>query len=109
MGKRLVKVSPNSPLGKCFKAGGTVELFPLLAEWDKPTLKALIEQTKDFHCQIAMEIEERWKEQVFKSEIFLSAERSKQVDDIRKAQDLELVALCSEIVSVAMFYLRDET
>ena len=93
-------------LQKCIDAGGVVELFPLLKDWSEDELKALVEDCNKLHEENVDGIERAYKEQVFKPEMFLNRANSKALDEAKKKAYCDSLGICSEISSVAQFYLE---
>ena len=94
-------------LKKCIEAGGVVNLFPLLKDWTKEELAALCADIDDYHGEQAKAIDEKWKLDAFKTNNFFSKRNSTALDFARDNALIDLVALCSEIYSVALYYLGD--
>ena len=92
-------------LRKCIDAGGVVELFPLLKDWPKDELKALVNDCGKLHEEFMAEVGVKYKEAVFKPENFFSQTRAKALDDAKKEAFFTSLGICSEISSVALFYL----
>lgn len=112
MGKTLDK--PND-IGKTLgpllitavHAGGLPALFCELRTWDHGKLRLLLGEIDSFYTFCSSGVEKIWKTEAVKLENFVSKERSKQIDEIRDHAQLELLAVCSEIASVALYYLPD--
>lgn len=51
------------------------------------------------------QIDAAWQKEAFKPENFMSRRDCKALDEAKKAQYIELLATCSEIASVALYYL----
>lgn len=95
-------------LRACLDAGDVVALFPLLKDWPEVELLALIADVEAFHEESAKSLEVGHRELAFKPENFLSRARSKALDTAVKGKDMELMAMSSEIISVALFYLEEK-
>ena len=93
-------------LRKCIDAGGVVELFPLLKDWSEDELKALVEDCNKLHEEFMAEMGLKYKEAVFKPENFFSQTRAKALDDAKKEAFFTSLGICSEVSSVAQFYLE---
>jgi len=92
-------------LKACFDAGDVLALFPLLKDWNTAELRALVKDVEKFHTENADALEGGYKELVFRPENFLSRSRSKALDHAATRSGMDLMAMCSEILSVAEFYL----
>ena len=107
--KRKPTPPPVTPrLRACFDAGGTVALFPLLKDWSKAELRALLADAKAYNTAVQPIIDQAHGDLALKAENFLSATRSASVDAARRQVEIDLLAMCSEIVSVCYFYLGEK-
>jgi len=106
--KRLDTI-PSERLRKCFDAGGVAALFPLLKEWTEEELTALLGDVDTFYGVSLEKIGARARE------MRKGTKRGKAGTAVRavlaRAQgkvEMHLVAICSEISSVAQYYLHEE-
>lgn len=84
-------------LRECLEQGGTVALFPLMKDWDRKRLNALLAE-----LERADEMSDAAYGKLATSvEYFFSQQKSKDLDAAR----MELVCVMSEICSVALYYL----
>jgi hypothetical protein len=102
----MIEVPVSVRLKRCFDAGDTMALFPLLGDWPTEDLRALLADVDAYHRGINAAIEAAHKELAFKPENFLNRSRSKTVDDSSRDRHMEQLAMCSEICSVAILYLK---
>lgn len=86
-------------------AGSVERLFPLLKDWSKEELKALLGDVEKHHGEALGEIEKARGAEALKPENFFSGWRSKRVDAAAGRAKLQVMLVCAEIVSVAEYYL----
>jgi hypothetical protein len=96
-------------LQKCLAAGEVLALFPLLRDWPESELRALLDDVAAFHRQSLTALDSGYGGEALKAENFLSPVRSKALDDARDEVAMRLMITCSEIASVAMYYLGTPT
>ena len=84
-------------LQKCIN-GSIPELFLLLKDWSREELQALLADIDAYHEEAVSTIDEAYRKAVFEPANFLSAARSKQIDDARKAAHVDALVVCSEII-----------
>jgi hypothetical protein len=100
---------PVTPrLRTCFDAGGVVALFPVLKDWSRAELRALLADVKAYSTAVQPIIAQAHADLALKTENFFSRERSASIDKAKQQIELDLLGVCSEICSVAYFYLGDE-
>ena len=106
--KRLETI-PSERLRKCFDAGSVAALFPLLKGWTGEELTALLGDVDTFYGVSLEKIGARARE------MRKGTKRGKAGTAVRavlaRAQgkvEMHLVAICSEISSVAQYYLHGE-
>jgi len=102
----MVGMTPRLKI--CVEAGDVLRLFPLLKDWTEDELRALLKDIEAFHDEGTKQIEKAHETEIFKAENFLSKARSRVLDRSVDQAHLDLLAICAEIASVAMFYLGDE-
>lgn len=99
---------PSARLKECFQSGGVVELFPVLSEWSKTELRALLKDVEVFH-QVSLEkLERKSKEMTAKLKPLKEDKLVRQA--VKYAYEklaFRLLVVCSEINSVAMYYLKE--
>jgi hypothetical protein len=99
---------PSARLKECFQSGGVLGLFPLLKTWSKKELKALLKDVEVFH-QVSLEkLERKSKEMTVKLKPI--KERKLVREAVKYAHEklaLRLLIVCSEIDSVAIYYLKE--
>lgn len=100
-----IAITPR--LQKCLDAGDVLALFPLLKDWPDSELRALLDDIEAYHRAWSELLESTQRIDAMKMENFLSAERSAQLDRLYDAARSGLLALTSEIASVAYYYLGD--
>lgn len=93
-------------LKRCIEAGSVVALFPLLRDWPEAELRALIRDARHHYDRGSAEILKAWNRAVFLPEVFFSQSKSKALDEIRREMDSDCFIVCTEICSVATYYLR---
>jgi hypothetical protein len=98
---------PTPRLVKCFQAGEVMALFALLHTWSKSDLLALLGEIEQFGLNVNREIDECWADQSFLPENFFNANRSLSLDQAKDEARTEVLMTCSEISSVAQFYLKE--
>jgi hypothetical protein len=105
--KRLETI-PSERLKRCFEAGSVAALFPLLQGWTREELMALVDDVDTFHGVGLEKIGAR------AGEIARGAKRGRAGTVLRatlkRAQgkvEMRLMMVCSEISSVAQYYLHD--
>lgn len=94
-------------LQKCFDAGGTLALFPLLKDWNKAELQSLLADVEAYDAAMTAVIEYAHREIAFQPANFLSRSRSKAADRAAEAAHFENLAMCAEICSVVYHYLGE--
>ena len=92
-------------LQKCFEAGDVTALFPLMREWPESELRALMLDIEDYCKSFDGKMDLAYKELAFKPENFVSTIRSLAVDEAVRDVRMDNEIMCSEIASVALFYL----
>ncbi len=98
---------PSERLRQCFRSGGVVGLFPVLGKWSQEELKALLKDVELFH-QVSLEKLDR------KVKAWTKGLGHGQADNnlraaVKHAHDtvaFRLMAVCSEVNSVAMYYIK---
>lgn len=95
-------------LQKCIDAGSVEALFPLLKDWPEEELRALLDDIDAHYEQYNQKIDEAYQEHVFKPENFFNKTRSKTLDKVRDEYKMTILIMCSEISSVALYYLGNE-
>lgn len=100
---------PVTPrLQACFEAGSTVALFPILKDWSAAELRALLEDVEAYNTAVLPIIQQAFGDLAIKPENFFSKDRSASIDEAKHQIELDLLAVCSEICSVALLYLGTE-
>jgi len=92
---------------RALSEGVSAVCFGALQKWTQEELRALIDECGTFHEANCLLIEDWYKEQVFKAENFMSAGRSKRLDDLRKEKFFDSLAKTSEMCAVAMLFLDE--
>jgi len=95
-------------LKQCLAAGDVLALFPLLKYWPKAELVALLADTDAFYDESQAVIDKAYQELAFRPENFLSGVRSGAIDKAVEDKRMEVLAMCSEIASVAFHYLEEK-
>jgi hypothetical protein len=100
---------PSARLKECFQSGGVLGLFPLLKTWPKKELKALLKDVEVFH-QVSLEkLERKSKEMVTHLKPLKERKLVRAaVKDVKNKLMWKLMVVCSEIDSVAMYYLQGD-
>jgi hypothetical protein len=93
-------------LRKALDAGGVVNLFPLLADWSNADLRALINDCEGHYTEAVAAIDAAKYKAIFTPEIFFSNRAADVVNKAAKDAVMEVLAVTSEICSVAYYYLE---
>lgn len=101
------QVAASKRLAACIELGNMPDVFTLLKTWPVEELQALVDDADAFYTAGCAAITEAWKEGALKPENFFSPDRAKALDDARDQAHIDLLAMCSEISSVAQMYLRE--
>ena len=102
-----VDIIPSERLKKCFRAGGVVGLFPVLSQWSQEEIKALLKDVELFHRTSLEKLDrkvQKWIKDLGNSRADNSVRAA-----IKHAHDtlaFRLMVVCSEIDSVAMYYVK---
>ena len=96
----------SSRLQQCIETGSVVALFPLLKDWPQSELEALIADIESYYQEATQDIENLYQNKVFLPENFLSRHRSMALDQALDKAQINTIAFCSEIASVALHYLE---
>jgi len=99
---------PSERLKRCIDAGSVECLFPLLSKWSEEELQALVADLDDYYEEVTTEFEATFQREAFRPEVFLNKQASQRLDAAHKQAHLDAMAMCSEIGSVAFYYLKDE-
>ena len=99
---------PSDRLRKAVAAGSVERLFFVLKDWPIRELKALLRDVNAFYDLTMKRLDDKWQELVFRPEIFLSKKASEVVDAGRDHARRRLLSVCSEISSVALFYVGEK-
>lgn len=103
----LLYIAPmRELLQQCLNAGEVTALFPLLSNWSKDDLHLLMNEVDDLGKNLIQMIDEQWKEASMKPENFFNREAAKAIDEARDDAKWSIFSTCSEIASVAVFYLE---
>lgn len=95
-------------LRRCLDQGSIFGLFPVLKDWPVSELTALLKDLFHFQEEQIEAIKQAWKHQAFRPENFFIKEMGAALDKARDEAAMDVVVKCSEIASVAMYYLPDE-
>ena len=111
MAKRRKKQAsgvPSERLKKCISTGSVEALFPLLRDWPKKELRALLKDVEAFYDGYMRVVDGRLRE-IAKRLEGISEPQLRLLPLATKAfrRDVafRLLAICSEISSVALYYL----
>lgn len=102
-----MKQQPTERLRKVIEVGDTLKLFPLLQDWSTPELKALLHDVDVYNRVVNKQIDAGWAEGALLPEFFFDRGASKQLDAARDDAKMHVMQICSEICSVAIFYLQE--
>jgi hypothetical protein len=106
--KKKASGIPSERLKKCISTGSVEALFPLLRDWPKKELKALLKDVETFYDGYMKVVDGRLKKIVTRLK-GISEPQLRLLPPATKAfrRDVafRLLALCSEISSVALYYL----
>lgn len=91
-------------LKRCLDAGSLMDLFPLLSDWPLDELKELIKDVEKFHEETIRNLESGYKKESLLPQNFFSQERPRALDGFFKPASEHVEIVCSEIISVALFY-----
>ena len=97
---------PSDRLQECIGAGSVTALFALLQDWPAQKLTCLLSDIEIFSVAENSEIEKAWEGDAFQPDVFFDASKSALIDEARDKAKINVLAVCSEIASVAMYYLR---
>ena len=106
---KAVTAIPSKRLKKCFASGGITGLFPLLKDWPVKELKALLKDVEAFYSNTAKILDTKSKE--FSGLLKSSVDHellTKALGSARKNVNLHLMEVCSEIDSVALYWLEQK-
>lgn len=93
-------------LEKAVAAGSIDALFPMLADWSDDDLNRLVYEA-DVFCEKSQElIEWAWKDLAILPQNFMNKKAAKALDDERKRAEMDVVAMCAEVSSVALYFLK---
>jgi hypothetical protein len=87
--------------------GNTMDLFPVLKEWSTEELLALLTDVEAYHESGQVEIQKGWEESAFTLQNFFDPNAAKELDNARNHLRMLLMGMCSEICSVAFYYLNE--
>jgi hypothetical protein len=103
----VVDTIPSARLKKCFRSGDVVGMFPLLRTWFKEELRALLKDVELFHkvsLEKLLRKADEWIKNLGKSKTDNTIRAA-----VKHAHDtlaFRLMVVCSEINSVALYYLE---
>ena len=92
---------------KAAECGSVAGLFPLLVDWQPKELLQLIRECGAVYEQAVDALREKYRESAFTPEVFFSAQLSKKIDQQLSQQEIAVLAMTSEITSVAMHYMEN--
>ena len=98
---------PTERLQKCLDAGGVFALFALLQDWPQHELRALVADVESYAETADRGIDDKWKAEAFRLENFVNRKWAQALDQARDDAHMQVLAVASEIISVAMYYLDD--
>ena len=93
-------------LQKCLDAGSVVGLFPLLHDWSRAELEALMADVELFHQELEAKVDCAFRELAFQPQTFFSNQQSQALAQATSEARMHAMIICSEICSVALFYLE---
>jgi hypothetical protein len=94
-------------LRKCIDAGDVLALFPLLKDWPDDELVALVADVEAIGQEAESVIDANYRTEAMRVENFFSRERSAAVDQAHRDARMQVFAMASEIISVALYYLGE--
>lgn len=94
-------------LQTCLDAGSVVALFPILKDWSRQELQALLVDVDEFHKTHSHTIGQLYRKTSLIPAVFFSPTLSDAVDDAADEMSRDLIIMCSEIASVALYYLEE--
>ncbi len=98
---------PSVRLQKVLEVGDTLALFPVLKDWTTEELLALLKDVEWLAEVSLAAIDQAWKKTALEPNLFFNAANSKALDEARREAELDVVAMTSEIASVAIYYLNE--
>ena len=104
---KAVTAIPSKRLKKCFASGGITGLFPLLKDWPVRELKALLRDVEAFYSDTTKILDAKSKE--FSGLLESAVDHGvliKALGSARKNVNLHLMEVCSEIDSVALYWIE---
>ena len=107
MKRQSPKYEPTERMNKVLAAGSTTALFPVLKDWSTEELKALLKDVDAHYDFLEGATDTAWKDAALQPEHFFNRSASAELDAQRKKLKIEILGMCSEICSVAIFYLRE--
>lgn len=101
--KPVITEIPSPRLKKCLELGSVNALFPVLQDWSKAELKALV-QDVDLLFDTRLEKINEKVEEISK----LEGCSPEALERAKQGVTISLLGVCAEISSVALYYLSDE-
>lgn len=101
------KYEPTERLKSVLAVGGTEALFPFLKDWSTEELKALLNDVDAHHTFLEAVTDAAWQETAIRSEFFFNRAASAELDKQHRRMKVEILGMCSEICSVAIYYLGE--
>jgi hypothetical protein len=92
-------------LQKALEVGSVTALFPLLVDWPTDELQALLRDCDEYSAACCDSIDRAWESFIFQPANFFGDSRG--LDKVRDQKKMQVLAVLSEICSVAFFYLSE--
>jgi hypothetical protein len=103
---KCVVVQPSERLQKVLSAGDVLALFPLLKDWPTDELQALLKDIEEYTAANYDTIDREWEKFIFQPAAFFDQAVSRKLGRVRDEKKMEVMAVMSEICSVAILYLE---
>lgn len=81
-------------------------MFALLHAWPQTELMALLQEVETYCLNLSKILDKAWAEKALTADTFFSPSQSKALDEAREKAEFEVMMVCSEISSVAQYYLQ---
>lgn len=99
------ELASRARVKRCVEAGSIEALFPLLKDWPKSELEALIDDIEGLYDEALEKVDGEWARRVMESGNFLDAARGRTLDKSHDDVRFHLLIACSDIQSVALYCL----
>lgn len=101
-----MKLKKAPRLAQCLEAGESSALLTLLHCWTKDDLLGLLKEIEDFAYAADEGIEQYWRSNALRPEMFLSTTNSAALDRMRDDAKMYILETLVEISAVAQLYLE---